>query len=102
MRRRRLPLLVGEPADQGGRLVAAEVPAQRGVVALLQNAGPRHLPRIPPPPIRHTQPVRCPLPSAVEQATANDEGSACRALSGLRHQMTTAADGAAHGICSTL
>ena len=27
----------------------------------------------PPPPVRHAQPVHCPLPSAIEQAAANDE-----------------------------
>ena len=67
----RLPRPVGEPADKGGRLVAAEVPAQRGVVALLQDVGPQH------PPVRHTQPVCFSLSSAVEQAAANDEGAAC-------------------------
>ena len=42
------------------------------------------------PPVRHTQAVRFPLPSAVEQAAANDDG---------RHQVTTAVDGAAQGGC---
>ena len=76
--------------------MAAEVPPQRGVVALLQDAGPK------PPTVRHTQPVRLPLPSAVGLATANDEGAACRALRGRRHRGTTAVDGAAHGGCCAL
>ena len=69
------------------------MPAQRGVVALLQDAGPQ------PPPVRHTQPVRFSLPSAVEQAATNDEGAACRALCGRRHRVTTAVHGAPHGGC---
>ena len=52
----RLPRSVGEQVDEGGRLVAAEVPAQRGIVALLQDRG------LSTPLVRHTQPVRFPLP----------------------------------------
>ena len=36
----RLHRPVGEPADEGGRLVAAEVPTQRGFMALLQDVDP--------------------------------------------------------------
>ena len=49
---------VGQPADESSRPVAAEVPAQRGVVALLQDAGPQT------PTSGTTQPVRLPLPPA--------------------------------------
>ena len=46
------------------------------------------------PSVRHTQPVRFALHSAVEQSAANDEGGACR-----RHRVTTSVDGATQGGC---
>ena len=85
--------------------MAAEVPAQRvswhSCRMRVLNLGP---------PVRHTQPVRFPLPSAVEQAAASDKGAACRALrgsgcqcrGGRRHRVTTAVDGAPHSGCRAL
>ena len=68
-----LPRPEGEPADQRRRLVSSEVPTQRGVVALREDAPPQTTP------VRHAEPVRLTLPPAVEQATANNEGAARRA-----------------------
>ena len=57
------------PADS--RLVAAELPAN-GVSSRWHSCRMRAI-IPPPPPVRHAQPVHCPLPSAIEQAAANDE-----------------------------
>ena len=59
----------GEPADEGSRLVTTEMPAQRRVVAFLQDA------RLQLPPVGHAQAIRFALPPAVEQAAADDEGA---------------------------
>ena len=67
----RLTRPVGEPANEGNCLVSAEVSAQLRVMALLQDALPQ------PPPVLNAQTIHFALPPAVEQATANEEGSAC-------------------------
>ena len=64
----RLPRSVGEPADEGSRLVATKGSTEgRGTPA---GYGPSF------PPIRRTQSIGIPLHPAVEQAAVNDEGFA--------------------------
>ncbi len=56
----RLPWPVREQADQRRRLVPPEMAAQQSVVALMQNPAAKATT------ILHTEPVRLPLPPAVE------------------------------------
>ena len=61
----------GEPANQSSCLVSAEVPTQWGVMTLLENTLQQTSP------VWYAVPISLALPPAVEQATANDEGSSC-------------------------